>query len=247
LYVELGMDRPLFILLSLVLCVAPVWADAPANPKFPGPYSARYTGVMGLLDTRVNLARTAAGLRYEYRSSLAGYTFYECSLMALNDGQLAPIEFIHKEIGGDGKRDEHILFDAAKRTVTVTHGGETRVYPDLNFPIWDALSVQLKVAADIAGGLKALSYQVADKGGIKTRNFRVGQPGRVSFKGRDYAGVRIERDETKQRFYILVAPKLNYVPVELGYNAKVVGWVTAGLAEYQTGSAATVPARCEPK
>jgi hypothetical protein len=241
------MNRSPFLLLSLVLCIAPVWADTPVNPKFPGPYSARYTGAMGLLDTRVNLARTATGMRYEYRSSLAGYTFYECSVMALNDGQLAPVEFIHKEIGGDGKRDEHIVFDAAKRTVTVTRGDERRVYPDLSFPIWDALSVQLKVAADVAGGLKALSYQVADKGGIKMRNFRVGQPGRVSFKGQDYPGVRIERDETKSRFYILVAPKLNYVPVELGYNAKVVGWVTAGLAEYKAGSAAIVPARCEAK
>jgi hypothetical protein len=202
---------------------------------------------MGLLDTRVNLAPTAEGLRYEYRSSLAGHTLYECSIMVMKEGQLVPVEFIHKEIGGNGKRDEHIVFDAAARTVTVTRGGETRVYPDLDFPVWDALSVQLKVAADVAGGVTALSYQVADKGGIKTRNFRIGQPGKVSFKGQEYAGVRIERDEPKTKFYILAAPKLNYVPVELGYNAKVVGWVTAALAEYKAGTTAVVPARCEPK
>lgn len=241
------MKFPSPLLIVPVLLATAAHAETPATAKFPDPYSARYTGAMGLLDTRVNLARTAQGLRYEYRSSLAGYTLYECSIMVFENGQPVPLEFIHKEIGGDGRRDQHIHFDAAKRTVTVTHGGETQSYPDLEFPIWDALSVQLKVAADVAGGATKISYQVADKGGIKTRNFRIGQPGKVSFKGQEYAGVRIERDEQKSRFYILAAPKLNFVPVELGYNAKVIGWVTASLAEYKAGSTATVPARCEPK
>lgn len=241
------MRTPSFLLITLFLAATATYAETPAAAKFPGPYSARYTGAMGLLDTRVNLARTAQGLRYEYRSSLAGHTLYECSIMEIQNGQPVPIEFIHKEIGGDGRRDQHILFDAARRTVTVTHGGETQKYPDLEFPIWDALSVQLKVAADVAGGATKLSYQIADKGGIKTRKFRLGQPGKASFKGKEYEGVRIERDEQKSRFYILAAPKLDYVPVELGYNAKVVGWVTAALAEYKAGSSATAPARCEPK
>jgi len=241
------MMRVVFLFVGLLLSCVPAGASARAVPGYPQPYSARYSGAMGLLDTRVNLAHTSQGLRYEYRSSLAGYTFYECSLMVIRDGQPAPVEFIHKEIGGDGKRDQHILFDAAKREVTVRYGGQTKVYPDLNFPVWDVLSVQLKVAADVASGLKNLSYQVADKGGIKTRNFRVGKSASVRFKEQEYAGVRIERDEERTRFYILAAPKLDYVPVELGYNAKLVGWVTAGLAEYKPGSSATVPARCEPR
>ena len=226
---------------------APARASAPVVPGLPEPYNARYSGVMGLLDTRVKLARTSQGLRYEYRSSLAGHTFYECSVMVVRDGQPVPVEFIHREIGGDGTRDQHILFDAAKRAVTVRYGGENKVYSDLPFPVWDALSVQLKVAADVASGLKILSYQVADKGGIKTRSFRVGESGSVRFKGQEFNGVRIERDEARSRFYILVAPNLNRAPVELGYKAKVIGWVTAALVEYRIGSGATVPARCESK
>jgi len=241
------MKKPSILLIVLALTTVAARAEAPAAARFPEPYSARYTGAMGLLDTRVNLARTAQGLRYEYRSSLAGHTLYECSIMVMQDGQPVPIEYIHKEIGGDGRRDQHIQFDASKRLVTVARGGETQTYSDVSFPVWDALSVQLKVAADVASGLQKLSYQVADKGGIKTRNFRIGQPGKVNFKGKDYDGVRIERDEPKTRFYILAAPKLNHVPVELGYNAKVVGWVTAALVDYKAGSAGTVPARCEPK
>jgi len=235
----------LFVLLGWAVTTA--WADATATSRIPQPYSARYSGALGLLDAHVTLARTATGLRYEYRSNVAGRVLYECSVMMLKDGEPVPVEYLHKEIDGDGHRDQHIRFDAAARVVTINHGGETRSFPDLQFPVWDALSAQLKVAADIAAGNTRLSYQVADKGGIKTRNFRVGQPAKVSFKGKDYDGIRIERDEPKKKFYTIVAPDLNYVPVEMGYHAKVFGWITAGLREYRVGSSATVPARCEPR
>lgn len=209
----------------------PRLSAAPAA-GIPQPFAARYSGVGGLVEAHVTLTRTGHLLKYEYRSNLAGYGFYECSLVEVGARDFWPLHYVHREIQGDGKRDISIVFERAQRRATVTRAGERRVLADVEYPVWDALSVQLRMMADLAAGPAPLKYRVIDKGGLSEYRFRKSAGADLTHGGRDYRTLRIEREQDKPKSYVELAPALYYVPVRIAYNARMVGWVSATLVEF---------------
>jgi hypothetical protein len=121
----------------------------------------------------------------------------------------------------------------------------------VEYPVWDALSVQLRMMADLAAGPAPLTYRVIDKGGLSEYRFRQSAGADLKHAGRDYRTLRIERDEAKLKSYVDLAPALHYVPVRIAYNARVIGWVSATLAEFAlsdpTPASGDAPPRCEPR
>lgn len=240
-----------------VACLAVVPAFLAAEPSvapaagIPQPFAARYSGVGGLVEARVTLTRSGRFLKYEYRSTLAGYGFYECSLVEVGGRDFWPLRYVHREIQGDGRRDIGIVFDRAQRRATLTRGDERRALEGVEYPVWDALSVQLRMMADLAAGPAPLKYRVIDKGGLIEYRFRQSAGADLRYDGRDYRTLRIERDEAKPKSHVELAPALYYVPVRIAYNARVVGWVSATLVEFaltepQPVSGDVAP-RCEPR
>lgn len=221
--------------LALALALAAGTASA-AEPALQ-PYQARYRGAVGLLDTRVELTRLGRHLRFEYRSQLAGRAFYECSVLATEGARFWPLEYLHREIGGDGRRDLAIAFEPERRRVIVTRAAERETLEAVDYPVWDALSVQLRMRADLAAGRAELHYRVAEKNGIRDRRFRVVQRETVHYAGQEYAALRIAPEEANAKSYVTLAPQLHYLPVVIGYNARLVGWVTASLQEFKLGEA----------
>jgi hypothetical protein len=215
-----------------VACLAVVPGLPAPGAGIPQPFAARYSGVGGLVEARVTLTRSGRFLKYEYRSTLAGYGFYECSLVEAGAREFWPLQYVHRDIQGEGRRDISIVFERAQRRATLTRAGERRVLEDVEYPVWDALSVQLRMMADLAAGLAPLKYRVIDKGGLIEYRFRQSAGADLKHDGRDYRTLRIERDEAKPKSYVELAPDLHYVPVRIAYNARVVGWVSATLVEF---------------
>jgi hypothetical protein len=247
------MQRALTIAVACLAAVpellAPGLSAAPAAST-PQPFAARYSGVGGLVEARVTLTRSGRFLKYEYRSTLAGYGFYECSIVETGPRDFWPLNYVHHEIQGDGKRDIGIVFERAQRRATLTRAGERRVLEDVEFPVWDALSVQLRMMVDLAAGQAPLKYRVIDKGGLIEYRFRQSAGADLRHDGRDYRTLRIERDELKPKSYVELAPELRYVPVRIAYNARVVGWVSAALVEFapsnpQSASGDAAAPQCE--
>lgn len=237
------------------LAIMPAWAvagpSAAPQVRIPPAFTARYSGLGGLIEAHVSLTHRGRFLKYEYRSTLAGLGFYECSLVETGARDFWPLRYVHREIQGDGSRDLSIVFERAQRRATLTRGGERRVLEDIEYPAWDALSVQLRMMADLAAGSAPLKYRVIDKGGLSEYRFRQSAGADLKHAGRDYRTLRIERDAAKRKSYVELAPQLHYVPVRIAYNARVIGWVSATLVEFtltepQAVSDDTAP-HCEPR
>jgi hypothetical protein len=204
-----------------------------AEPTVPRPFRARYRGGLGAVDARVSLAGSGEFLKYEYRTRLAGREFYDCSIVQARAGVLTALEHVQRERSGERRRDLEVRLEPGARRVTIVRGGEARRMDDVRFPVWDTLSVQLQIMADLATKRPALRYAVADKGGIKEYRFRVGDGEAVRYAGREYAALTLERDEDAPRFQAHLAPQLDYVPVRLAYHTKLLGWVSATLEELE--------------
>lgn len=242
--------------LALVLAgaaIVPGWlaAAVPAapEPRLPPPFTARYSGVGGLIEAHVSLTRSGRFLKYEYRSTLAGLGFYECSLVETGVRDFWPLNYVHRELQGDGKRDISIVFERAQRRATLTRGGARRVLEDIEYPVWDALSVQLRMMADLAAGSAALKYRVIDKGGLSEYRFRQSAGADLKHGAGVYRTLRIERDTAKVKSYVELAPQLHYVPVRIAYDARIVGWISATLAQFALSAPPPVSGdapRCEP-
>lgn len=207
-------------------------AAAAREPRLPPPFTARYSGVGGLIDAQVSLTRSGRFLKYEFRSTLAGLGFYECSLIETGGRDFWPLHYVHRELQGDGKRDISIVFERAQRRATLTRGGERRVLEGIEYPVWDVLSVQLRMMADLADGSAALNYRVIDKGGLHEYRFRQSAGEDLKHATTVYRTLRIERDVAKVKSYVELAPALYYVPVRIAYDVRVIGWARATLAAF---------------
>lgn len=217
-------------LAALLLLTVPGPARA-APPQLPPPFTARYSGAYGLVEAQVRLAQVGRFLKHEYRSTVARHTFYECSVIEVAAEDFWPLEFVHRQVGATGTKDYRVVFARGERRVTIIQGERKRVVHDVDYPVWDPLSVQLRMIADLAAGALAPHYALVSKDGIEQRRFRQGPRETVSLSARDYAAVRIERVDKPERSYVAVAPELHHLPVRIGYNAKWVGWVHATITE----------------
>lgn len=235
--------------LRVAVLVVVLGAAAHAEPlNLPPAFTARYSGAMGLVDSRMSLKRMGRFLLYEIRTELAGFRFYECSVVEAGETEFWPREYIHRRVGGSEERDIEARFEREQHRILLTRGGKTEVLSDVDFPVWDALSVQLRMSADLSAGSLADSYKMVDKGGVQERRFALGARQRVTVGGSEYDAVRIDRTDREERSYVTVAPKLHHLPVELGYNARWIGWVRAQLIEFTPTSGETkaeAPPRCQ--
>ncbi len=205
------IERSIAFLLSL-LFFSSVQAD-----RLPAPFSAYYRGVGSLASACVTLSHEQGGLRYEFRSKFLWRKFHESSTLRVEGGSFYPVEFLHSE--KDPARNIRTLFDWSQGTVR-TVVGQTQSDEKLpeNKEVWDLLSVQLKLMADLRQHNEATEfvYHVVNKRGrIKLYRMQVLGLEKIKTKEGYYDVLKIERVSKKRALYLWLAPKLGYLPIKI--------------------------------
>lgn len=99
-------------------------------------------------------------------------TVIERSTWKLKDGALLPLEYRYEYEGRGKDKLETLTFDWSKGTVTSLDEGKVAVL-DTVPGMLEKQVYQLVLQQDLAAGKKEISYQVADRGDIRTYRFRV--------------------------------------------------------------------------
>lgn len=128
--------------------------------------------------------------------------------------------YAHTKMAGKKRKETVIDFDwQAARSHATING--TPVEAVLEPGAIDKLSYQLALMRDLAAGVGALRYQLADAGGGKAYRLERRADERVRAAGADYDTVPVvyARDDGR-RTVLWCAPRLEYLPVRIEYTEK---------------------------
>lgn len=99
-------------------------------------------------------------------------TIVERSTWKLEEGNLLPLEYRYEYEGRGDDKLETLTFDWSDGTITSLDDGEVALLEILP-GILEKQVYQLVLQQDLAAGKREISYQVADRGDIRTYRFRV--------------------------------------------------------------------------
>lgn len=99
-------------------------------------------------------------------------TIVERSTWKLEEGNLLPLEYRYEYEGRGDDKLETLTFDWSDGTITSLDDGEVTLLEILP-GILEKQVYQLALQQDLAAGKREISYQVADRGDIRTYRFRV--------------------------------------------------------------------------
>ncbi|HCH24034.1 MAG TPA: hypothetical protein DE179_07030 [Oceanospirillaceae bacterium] len=141
----------------------------------------------------------------------------ETSVMAIDEGQIAPIDYhYHRKILQNNKQ-LRIEFDWAKNQATTTTSKSWNM--PIQLPLQDKLSVQLQLRKDISQQASGrITYQVAAGGQIERFRYQVHQQEPLSLESGHYEAIKVERlreDDSQRQTFIWFAPELNFHVVRI--------------------------------
>ncbi len=243
---DLGRRRrriPIIISMSAA-CLAVILCSPPARSAgLPADFSADYSGhgrALFFLRKKANatiaLSTQGEKIKYEQDTSIGGYRWYECTGVTRRDGEMFPVEFVHVD-ESRGEKNIHSVFNQQRRTVHTAIGEGTLKEISRAFtpPVWDPLSVQLKLMTALAQGRKDnYSYTVVSKGKPKQYVFNVAGFEKVETQAGQYDAWKVKRVSRKNELTFWFAPSLDYIPVKMMVKGD---WYTSELtlAKFSTG------------
>lgn len=140
-------------LLSMLVCIET------ADAAFPQPFNAKLYGrpyLVARVEVALDLSRTGDYFKFTMytkgRAPFLEIQYYDCSVMAVRNGQLYPVEHKHADKYSP-RHDAHTRFDWNARTADVAFGDgrQTRV-TGLVWPTWDPISLTFQVMTDLLNG-----------------------------------------------------------------------------------------------
>ena len=136
----------------------------------------------------------------------------ETSTLIMKNDQLIPVDY-HYTNNVDRHKDAFVIFDYKQNQLLIQKGAEeVKTYP-LNQPIFDRLSVVLKIQELLSNGINTLEFDLIDKTKRKLMTFKtVGEEVVETPFGR-FKAIKIKRYDRKRTTYSWHAKVLNYTPV----------------------------------
>ncbi len=212
------------LLLATVLPVPPSLAeDTPPITSYTALFDATVAGVnMG--EIKRSLKKHDNGL-YEQTSLI--YTtgllsvfrsdrFEEHSLWRWQDNAPVPERYTYHFSSSKGNIVEQLDFDWEKQQVKSLQNGNT-VTLDIEKGTVDKLSYQIALVRDLRQGKKEFAYRIADRGDVRTINYKVIGEEEIETPWGKQHTVKVQRVTlTNERVTILwFAPDLDYMVIKL--------------------------------
>jgi hypothetical protein len=253
-----GGVRALPYVLALALAGPAGGATAPAaDAPAPAPFAARYEGHRFPLGARATLALARHGEYYKY--SLRGAVYlgffkggeiYDCSVMRLERGVLRPLEYVHRDSRRPG-RNLHTRFHWDEGVArTETGAGEVREVA-LAPPVWDVMSVQVRLRRDVATAAPGASfeYPVVYRGELRRQRARVEGRETLETEAGRIAATRVRSEDPKRTNFFWFAGDYAWLPVRLTVSGVTLELVSppgeaARAASEGESDAGTAPPSC---
>lgn len=222
-----------------------------AAQTLPAPFEAEYAGRKFPLtaETTIRLARAGDYYRYTMRGAvyMAFYKLtetYDCSVAQVRDGEIYPLEYVHRDRRGDLRTH----FDWRERTARTTRGdGSVVEITDLPRVAWDVMSFHLRLRADAqAAQGNGRDYAVVEKGVLTRHRAKYAGTETIEIDGDAVKAAGVVAESPKRVHEFWFAPNYAWLPVRIA-----VGEVTLELASSPKAAARPVePAgaaapRCE--
>jgi hypothetical protein len=204
-------------LLLGTLCTASYGADLPA------PFAATYHGskyLVGSIEALLTLEHLGQHLRYTLRTKVSilvvSYELVDCSVMRVAGDVVYPLQHVHQD-GHDAKRNTTTVFDWERASAIVEFGDGRRVeLRDLPKPVWDPMSLQVKLMIDAKAGAQetARSYRLLQNGSLREWPLRFTGIERIATPQGPVEARKVERSDGKS-FGFWLAPRYDYLPLRV--------------------------------
>ncbi len=164
---------------------------------------------------RLEATVTARGLA----ALLGAGTITELSEGALIDERPRPSRYEYRRAGGKRERSSRVTFDWDASRIDVEHKDRTTSYP-AQAGLLDKLAYQLALVQDLPARPAALTYSVADAGGIKDYALAIEDDSVTLPSGERVSALKVEyrRADTQRRTTLWCAAAYDYQPVRIEYR-----------------------------
>ncbi|MCS3904451.1 hypothetical protein J2T55_002487 [Methylohalomonas lacus] len=210
--------------LSLMLAMAPGWADTTALPPlFEAEYTLYSKGFKVATIKRLFKQQANGQYLYESYSETKGVLalfrddeVIERSHWRLTDSGYEPLEYVYQHTGSKKNRNVHINFDWADNEVRMrvdNDNWEMALEPGT----LDKMLYQLAMMRDLGNGISDIRYRVADGGKIKSYNFEIFGREPVETPYGNFEALKVERfrDDRERETLLWCVEKLGYLPVKI--------------------------------
>lgn len=204
---------------AVILC-----SPSAHSAGLPADFSADYSGhgrallfIRKKAKASIILSTQAGKIKYEQSTRISGYRWYECTSVAMRDGKMFPMEFVHVD-QSRGEKNIHSVFDQQTRSVhtVIGEGTPKELSKAFTLPVWDPLSVQLELMRELAQARKEnYRYTVVSKGKPKEYVFNVVGFEKVETQAGQYDAWKVQRVSRKNELTFWFAPALDYIPVKM--------------------------------
>ena len=212
-----------FVFAVFMLCALPAWATTP-----PQGFVARYElslESMPLGETERRLEKLANGdYLYSTRTVATGVAailmkdrISEQSRFRFIRGQFQPLEYQYNRNGGKKTKSSSAQFDWQARQAKGNHNGEAwqlAIKPG----VLDRLLYQLAVTYDMQKQRKRFSYEIADRGELKTYDLTVAGNETLDTPYGRLPTVKLQRIEGDYETSLWLAKGLVYLPVRIEHT-----------------------------
>ncbi len=145
----------------------------------------------------------------------------ESSRGVLSNGNIKPATYTYTRTGGKKEKHAELKFDW--ETMTVENNVDNTPWKmEIPDGALDRLVVQLAMMQSLAGGKKAMSYQIADGGKLKQYDFVVIGTETIDLPAGRFKTIKLkkQRPNQKRETILWCAPALGYLPVRIWQREK---------------------------
>lgn len=167
----------------------------------PKPFSATYAGRKYLVYTAqavITLNRHGDSLKYTMSSDVNGpfyhNEYYDCSVMLVQKDNIYPLEHLHTD-KKEKKYNNHTLFNWDLRTATTEFcNGKKRTTKDIPVPLWDAVSLNVKIMFDLLNNnlTQQVNYNLIKDSKVIDWPMKITGEDWVVYKGRKFKAIKVE-------------------------------------------------------
>lgn len=218
------MNKYLACTLSAVFCLGTLNVAQAAPQAFQASYSVEYSGLsVGTMQSSLSYTNNTYTFQKLAKANglaamLSGNTINERSSGLKQGNQLQTQSYLYDFKSKRKARKDQFTMNANKVNGTY----EDKPY-SLNVPAntTDPILVELKLMDDLAAN-RALTYQVTEKGKLKTYQFKRLGKEKISVPAGDYTAEKIQlvRDDDDRQTTFWMAAELGYLPVQAQHNEK---------------------------
>jgi len=201
----------------------------------PTAFSAIYHGrkyVVATAEAVIALNRHGNYYKYTMDSDVKAPLYrnhnYDCSVMLIRDGDIYPLEHMHQG-SKKAKYNSRTQFDWDERTATVVfEDGHEKTVANLPSPVWDPMSIQIKIMYDITNKnlVEEKVYTIIEHGKLSTYPMGIVGEESIAHSAVLLKTIEVGSDSADHSNKFWFSQDFFFIPIKMEINDVVVEMVS---------------------